>query len=315
MLRAERSAKMPWQETSTMSLRREFCALASREGANVSELCRRFGISRKTGYKWLARYRAEGAAGLEDRSRRPQRMPRLTDPAGTARVLALRDRHPTWGGRKLRRRLQDLGEAAPAASTIAQILRRADRLDPAEAPRHTAWQRFEAEAANELWQLDFKGDFALASGRCHPLHLLDDHSRFVLGLVACPDQRQPTVQAALTTVFRRYGLPWRLLCDNGAPWGSVQAEGGLTALGAWLVRLGIRVVHGRPYHPQTQGKLERVNRTLAADVLATPRYPDLAACQRAFDAWRACYNHERPHEALGLATPITRYAVSPRPFP
>jgi transposase InsO family protein len=306
---------MPWQEVSTVSLRQEFCALAAREDANVSELCRRCGVSRKTGYKWLRRYRAEGEAGLADRSRRPRATPRQTAPAMTEAVLALRDAHPTWGGRKLERRLQDLGEPAPAASTISAILRRGGRLDPAESPRHAAWQRFEHAAPNDLWQLDFKGHVALPGGRCHPLHLLDDHSRAVLGLVACADERTETVRAALTAVFRRSGLPWRLLCDNGPPWGTVLAESGLTALGVWLLRLGIEVVHGRPYHPQTQGKLERANRTLAADVLATPRYPDLAACQTAFDAWRACYNHERPHEALGLATPWSRYAASPRPFP
>jgi transposase InsO family protein len=306
---------MPWQETSTMSLRREFCALASQPGANMSELCRRYGISRKTGYKWVERYRAEGVAGLVERSRRPRTMPRLTADALTERVLALRDAHPTWGGRKLRRRLEDLGEPAPAASTITAILRRAGRIDPAEAARHTAWQRFEHAAPNDLWQMDFKGDVALPTGRCHPLHVLDDHSRYVLGLVACPNQRCPTVQDALTAIFTQHGLPWRLLCDNGAPWGSVHAPSGVTTLTAWLLRLGIDVVHGRPYHPQTQGKLERANRTLAADVLAIPRYPDLAACQRAFDAWRDCYNHERPHEALDLRTPSAAYAASPRPFP
>ena len=306
---------MPWQEVSTMSLRQEFCALAEQETANVSELCRRFGISRKTGYKWRSRYRTEGVVGLTDRSRRPTSMPQQTDEARTTQVLALRDAHPTWGGRKLERRLQDLGEAPPAASTITAILRRAGRLDPAETLHHTPWQRFEAEAPNDLWQLDFKGHFALPTGRCHPLHLLDDHSRAVLGLVACADEQTATVQTTLTTIFRRYGLPWRMLCDNGPPWGTVLAESGLTTLGAWLVRLGVRLTHGRPYHPQTQGKLERVNRTLAADVLATPRYPDLPACQRAFDSWRHCYNHERPHDALGLATPWSRYAESPRPFP
>ena len=306
---------MPWQEVSTMSLRQEFCVLASASDANVSELCRRFGISRKTGYKWMTRYRTAGAAGLVDQSRRPHTMPRLTDAVQTGQVLAIRDAHPTWGGRKLRRRLQDLGEAPPAASTITEILRRGERLDPAGSLSQPPWQRFEADAPNDLWQLDFKGHFAMAVGRCHPLHLLDDHSRVVLGLVACANEQQETVQRVLTTIFRRYGLPWRLLCDNGPPWGTVHGEIGLTTLGAWLIRLGIRVTHGRPYHPQTQGKLERVNRTLAADVLAVPRYPDLPSCQRAFDAWRACYNQERPHDALGLATPITRYAMSPRPFP
>lgn len=316
---------MPWRETSTMSLRREFCSLAQQEEANVSELCRRFGISRKTGYKWLARYRSEGEAGLGDHSRRPHSTPGQTVAAQEGRVLALRDAHPTWGGRKLRRRLQDLGEPAPAASTITAILRRGDRLAPSGPTHHPAWHRFEHDSPNALWQMDFKGDFPLARGRCFPLHVLDDHSRFVLGVVACANQRTETVRDALTAIFRRCGLPWRLLCDHGAPWGTVHAEAGLTTLGAWLVRLGIEVTHGRPRHPQTQGKLERANRTLDEDVVRRqlaigpmvppPTSPTLAACQHAFDAWRTIYNHERPHEALGLATPSTRYYVSPRPFP
>jgi transposase InsO family protein len=315
MLDAKRSVIMPWYEVNTMSLRHDFCAVASAEGANVSELCRRFGISRKTGYKWLHRYQGGGAAELADRSRCPTTMPRLTDGERTAQVVAVRDAHPTWGGRKLRRWLQDQGADPPAASTITELLRRADRLAGAGHPPPHAYQRFEAPAPNHLWQLDFKGHFAMAVGRCHPLHVLDDHSRVVLGLVACADEQRETVQRELTTIFRQYGLPWRLLCDNGPPWGTVHGEQGLTALGAWLIRLGIRLTHGRPYHPQTQGKLERANRTMAADVLAIPRYPDLAACQRAFDAWRTCYNHERPHEALGLDTPMRHYAMSPRPFP
>lgn len=315
---------MPWMERGTMSLRMEFCTLADHQAANLSELCRRFGISRTTGYTWLARYRAEGAAGLHDRSRRPTNSPGETSAATVAQVLAIRDAHPTWGGRKLRRRLQDEAAAAPAASTITAILRREDRLDPAASAAHTPLQRFEQATPNALWQMDFKGHVAMAQGRCHPLHMLDDHSRYVVGLVACADERTATVQVALTAIFQQFGLPWRLLCDNGAPWGTVQAEAGLTTLGVWLVRLGITVSHGRPFHPQTQGKLERANRTLKEDVLidrriadvtAIPRFTDLESYQRAFDAWRHGYNHERPHEALGLATPSTRYAPSPRPFP
>lgn len=225
---------MPWQERGTMSLRREFCELASRDGANVSELCRRFAISRKTGYKWLARYQAEGGVGLVDQPRRPEVSPRLSDAAIVERVLALRTTHPTWGGRKLKRRLEDQGEEAPAASTITEILRRAGCLDPAEAASHRPVQRFEHDAPNDLWQMDFKGHVAMTQRRCHPLMVADDHSRYVLGLAACVDESTETVQALLTEIFRRYGMPWRMLCDNGAPWGTVQAESGLTTLSAWL---------------------------------------------------------------------------------
>ena len=305
---------MPWQERSVMSERTEFCQLAHTGEVPIAELCRRFGIGRTTAYKWLAR--AEAGEPLADRSRRPQSSPTRTDPAMEAIVLALRDTHPTWGGRKLQRRLLDLDYAAvPAPSTITAILRRHDRLDPATAGQPRAWQRFEAAAPNDLWQLDFKGPVPLGTGPAHPLVLLDDQSRFLLGIEVLPDQREPTVRPVLTDRFRHYGLPWALLCDNGPPWGSVQAEAGLTTLSGWLLRLGITVLHGRPYHPQTQGKLERCNRTFGADVLATTRFPDVATCQSACDVWRTVYNTERPHEALGGATPLSRYTPSPRPFP
>lgn len=307
---------MPWLETTIMDERAEFCALAQQAGANISALCRRFGIGRTTAYKWLGRHQA--GEPLTDHSRRPHTSPGQTPPAVEARLLALRQEHPSWGGRKLRWRLLELGVAeVPAASTITALLRRQGLLDPEERAKHRAWTRFEADAANDLWQLDFKGHVPLAtgSGRCHPLVLLDDHSRLVLGLTACADERTTTVQPLLTELFRRYGLPWTLLCDHGAPWASIQAESRMTELAAWIIRLGITLIPGRPRHPQTQGKLERVNRTLAAEVLATPRYPDLASCQTAFDAWRTTYNLERPHEALGGATPISRYRLSVRPYP
>jgi transposase InsO family protein len=212
--------------------------------------------------------------------------------------------------------LQDLGEAdVPAPSTVTAILRRHGLIDPAAALSHRPIQRFEAAAPNDRWQLDFTGHFALEQGRCHPLPVLDDHSRFVLGVAACPDEQGSTVQAHLTALFRRYGLPWALLCDNGPPWGATRSAHQFTTFGVWLIRLGIEIWHGRPWHPQTQGKLERLNGTLTAEVINRRRYADLATVQTAFDAWRETYNHARPHEALGLATPITRYAPSPRGFP
>lgn len=307
---------MPWQEQSRMSLKQEFVTLAAQEGANLQALCQRFGISRPTGYKWLRRYQQAGVAGLIEQSRRPQHTPTRTPDAIEQRVLALRDEHPAWGGRKLRHRLGPPGTASlPSASTITAILRRHGRLDPAESAKHTAWQRFEHEAPNDLWQVDFKGHVPLVHGRCHPLTVLDDHSRFAIGLVACADERFATVQAELTTLFRRYGLPRRILTDNGPPWGTPHPAQQLTVLSIWFLRLGIAVSHGRPFHPQTQGKAERFHRTLNAEVLRPQVVNDLGQCQQVFDTWRALYNHERPHEALGMAAPASRYQVSPRPFP
>jgi transposase InsO family protein len=186
----------------------------------VSELCRRFGISRKTGYKWLGRSASEGPAGLGERSRRPGRSPARTEATLEARVVELRSAHPAWGGRKLHRRLLDLGhEQVPAASTITAILRRHGRLEAAESAKHTAFTRFEHAAPNDLWQMDFKGHVALAQGRCHPLTVLDDPSRYALALAARGNERTETVQGHLSALFGHYGLPWRMLMDNGSPWG------------------------------------------------------------------------------------------------
>ena len=303
---------MPWQEMSAVSLRAEFVRLAAAPGANVRELCRRFGVSPPTAYKWLAR--ARGGGDLADRSRRPRTSPGRLPADVEAAVLALRDEHPAWGGRKLRRRLLDLGRPAPAASTVTAVLRRHGRLGPrAGSPRD--FVRFEHAAANDLWQMDFKGHFPTAAGRCHPLTVLDDHSRYAVGLVACPDEQDATVRGHLTALFRRSGLPGRVLCDNGPPWGAGATGGRHTALTVWLLRLGVAVSHGRPHHPQTQGKDERFHRTLKAEVIQGRRFAGVADCQARFDDWREVYNARRPHEALGLAVPASRYAPSPRPFP
>jgi transposase InsO family protein len=306
---------MPWQEVSIMSLRREFVTLATTEGVSLRELCRRFGISAPTAYKWLGRYAAEGVIGLLDRSRRPKRSPTQTSQEMEDLVLGVRDAHPVWGGRKIRRRLLDRGsDLVPSASTITAILRRHDRLAPEGSTAHRPWQRFEHPEPNQLWQMDFKGHIPLGHGRCHPLTVLDDHSRFALGLEACGDERGETVQGHLTTLFRHYGLPDRILMDNGSPWGQ-DVDHPYTPLTVWLLRLGVGVSHGRPYHPQTQGKDERFHQTLKAEVLQGRLFRDLPDAQRAFDAWRPVYNFERPHEALAMATPGSRYRPSLHPFP
>jgi transposase InsO family protein len=306
---------MPWKSMSEMDQRMEFVRLCEAGGVSVSELCRRFGISRQTGHLLLRRHKAEGAAGLAPRSRRPRHSPCRTTVPVEDRIVALRGEHPAWGGRKIARRLADLGcVEVPSASTVTQVLRRHGLLDPAEAARHKAWTRFERERPNELWQMDFKGHVALAAGRCHPLTVLDDRSRYALCLAACGDETAFTVRSRLTDAFRRYGLPQAMLSDNGSPWGG-HGLGDYTAFEVWLMRLGVRLLHGRAYHPQTQGKEERFHRTLNVEVLQARRFLDLAQCQSTFDAWRHVYNEHRPHEALGLAVPASRYTASPTPFP
>ena len=336
---------MPWSERSTMSLREEFVCFAMMEEANIQLLCRRFGISRKTGYKWLSRYTQEGASGLADRPRRPLESPGRT--AGTLEraVLAVRDQHPAWGGRKIRHILaKELTQSLPSPSTITAILRRNGRIDPEESAKRGPCQRFEHPEPNAMWQMDFKGSFGLsgAKARCHPLTVIDDHSRFCLLLSACPNEQTETVKQRLVEGFRIFGLPDRMLMDNGPPWGG----GGVmkhTPLSAWLMRLGIYVCHGRPWHPQTQGKDERFHRTLMDELLrpemglsvrwnvhaSSAQKPgaaqsqsgrsvsvsDLGACQTCFDRFREVYNHVRPHESLDMQTPQHRYRPSNKTYP
>jgi transposase InsO family protein len=202
----------------------------------------------------------------------------------------------------------------PAPSTICAILRRNGLLTEDRRLRRD-WQRFEEDTPNALWQMDFKGHIPAGRGRCHPLTVLDDHSRFSIQLAACGDERGTTVQTQLTAAFQRYGLPERILTDNGSPWGGGRDQPH-THLTAWLIRLGIGVLHGRPHHPQTQGKDERFHRTLNLELLGTrPCWHSLGELQRAFDAWREVYNYRRPHEAVGDRPPATRYTPSPRRLP
>jgi transposase InsO family protein len=295
-----------------MEQRKEFVMLAEREGANVRELCRRQQISPTTGYKWLARAAAQ--AGLADQSRRPKHSPLRSSKALTAQIVAARQAHPKWGARKLKRWLEDRGVSSlPSASTVHAILQREGLLNPLERAAHQAWQRFEHAQPNDLWQMDFKGHFATAAQRCHPLTVLDDHSRYALCLQALGEERMAPTQQRLIAVFRRYGLPWRMTMDNGTPWGD--PGGCYTRFEVWLMRLGIGVSHSRPYHPQTQGKDERFHRTLNVEVLQDQSFRDLQHAQRAFDQWLPIYNQERPHDALGLATPLSRYAASTRSYP
>jgi transposase InsO family protein len=301
-----------WIPKDLMDVKREFVELALQEGVNRRELFRRFGISPKTGYALLARYALEGAAAYAPRSRKPLSSPARTSPKTEQAVIALRSEHPAWGGRKIARRLADLGmDDVPPPSTITAILHRHGLITPSATVAAQHWQRFEHDAPNSLWQIDFKGYFETSGGKCHPLTLLDDHSRFSLALAACARPDTPSVRGHLTQVFERYGLPLRINADNGGPWGSPRQAGHtLSELAIWLIRLGIRVSHSAPYHPQTNGKIERFHRSLKAEVLAGRHFADLAQAQRAFAHWRGVYNEQRPHDALGLQTPASRYRAS-----
>lgn len=304
---------MPWREVSKMEERREFVRLAMQEGANRRELCRRFGIHPDTGYKWLQR-RLSGDEALSDRSRRPHSSPLRCSDDLEAMVIVVRDAHPAWGARKIARCLGRDGVEPPAVSTVHEILRRHGRvLVPPSTGK--AYERFEKEAPNRLWQMDFKGWVRLGDGtRCHPLTIVDDHSRYVPCLKACDNQQNPTVRGHLTATFRRYGLPDAFFVDNGTPWGDASGRH-WTRLRVWLLKLGVETIYARPYHPQSRGKNERFHRTLCAEVFALRTFRELAQVQRAFDAWREVYNCKRPHEALGLDVPADRYRPSSRTMP
>jgi transposase InsO family protein len=307
---------MPWKEQTPMSQRQDFVIRASQEGVNMRQLCQEYGISRKTGYKWLKRHRQQGDSGLVNQSSRPHHSPTQTALHIEELLLRARDKHPAWGARKLKAWLQQRGDHdLPAVSTISQILKRHGCIDPVQALQHRPYRRFEYPQPNDLWQMDFKGEIALQAGRrCYPLTVLDDHSRFLLALLPCPDQTGERVQSHLTGVFRTFGLPLLMLMDNGSPWGNT-LEQPHTALSVWLMRLGIRVVHGRPYHPQTQGKVERLHRTLQEEMVSGYHFSDLAQCHLDLAQWRELYNQQRPHEALQDQPPASRYHASQRSFP
>jgi transposase InsO family protein/transposase-like protein len=314
---------MPWKESTVLDQRREFINLALSEDANIRFLCRRFGISAKTGYKWLNRYGEGGASALHDCSRRPHNSPYRTAASMEQAVLAVREAHPAWGGRKIRAWLSQFGSwgngrghhPLPSPSTITAILHRCGAINPVESSKHMPWQRFEAPVPNALWQMDFKGHFPLLNRlRCHPLTVVDDNSRYALGVDACAGETKEMVQPHLTRLFRTYGLPRCILCDNGQPWGT-RDEYRYTKLSVWLIRLGIAVSHSRVCHPETLGKNERFNRTLRVELISTKTFTDLDDCQRHFDQWRMIYNFERPHETLAMGVPASRYQPSPREYP
>jgi len=229
-------------------------------------------------------------------------------------VLMVRQQHRSWGGRKIKRRLENMGyRSVPAPSTVTAILRRGDCITQEESGKHRPLVRFQRSAPNELWQMDFKGHLPCPEGRCHPFTLLDDYSRYSIALRACEDETTETVKGCLTGVFRQYGLPYQMLMDNGSPWGSDQQHI-YTPLTAWLIRLGILVTHSRPYHPQTLGKDERFHKTLKAELLGKSIPWRRAESQRRFDQWRMVYNCERPHEALNMEVPASLYQISQHSF-
>lgn len=311
---------MPWMETCPMRERMSF--VTSHQGGlyTMSELCERYGVSRRTGYKWLERFEEEGEEGLQDRSRRPHRSPARTPERVERLLIEVRQAHPRWGPEKLLSVVaREHGELElPARSTVAAILKReglVSRRRRRRPHRHPGCPMTEVTAPNEVWTADFKGQFRTRDGRyCYPLTIADEHSRYILGCTALPSVRSRGVRPVFTRLFQEHGLPEAIRTDNGPPFASPQSAHGLSALNVWWIQLGIRHHRIEPGKPQQNGRHERMHRTLK-DETTRPMESNLRMQQRRFDGFRQEFNHQRPHQALGQKVPAQVWQPSPRPFP
>ena len=282
--------------------------------ANVTAICESFNISRKTAYKWLSRYQEMGAQGLSDQSKEPTRQPNKVSETIETLIVSTHKEYPYWGPRKLRDYLLNVEghDGLPSHTTFERVLKRNHCEVIKNNRSHPATTRFEREAANDLWQMDFKGSFMTGQHRCYPLTILDDYSRFSVALKACNDEKGQTVKSHLTAVFSEFGMPKQINVDNGNPWGASDLNS-FTSIQVWLMKLGIRLTHSAPFHPQTNGKDERFHRTLKLEVLHERNYSK-HEIQKVFDDWRHKYNFKRPHQALDGKTPGHRYQPSSRKF-
>jgi putative transposase len=312
---------MPWKERRAMSLKIEFVERVEK-GEKIAALCREYEVTRTTGHKWWKRYREGGYAALEEESRRPKTVPLATAEEVVMAVLEQRDAHPRWGPRKLETVLRRrFGEQTPSERTIARILRRAHKIRERRKRRPLSVidraPQVHAQSPNDVWSVDFKGWWkALNGDRCEPLTVRDGCSRFVLAAVMCSTRSEP-VRKIFEQLFRRYGLPKAIQCDNGTPFVSVHSRLGFSALSAWWASLGIAIVRSRPACPQDNGGHERMHADIAGDVQSRPAV-DRQTQQRALDRWRQEFNHVRPHEALAGKTPAEIYKVTekrrPKPY-
>lgn len=310
---------MPWEENNAMEQRMKFIVEYRRGEESMAELCRRYGIQRRIGYKWLERFARHGVEGLVDRNRAPRHQPQRTPAEIVARIVELRDEHALWGAPKIRAVLarEQPERRPPATSTIGEILCDAGLIQGRKKRRRTpphSQPLAQATGPNEVVSIDFKGWFRTGDGtRVDPLTVIDNHSRYALccqGLDACDGAH---VRAVLETTFRAYGLPRRVRSDNGAPFAS-RALGGLSRLSVWLLKLGVEVERIPPATPSANGRQERFHLTLKQHA-ASPPAATLRAQQRALRRFRREYNEQRPHQALGQRPPASVYEPSPRPFP
>lgn len=313
---------MPWRTPDLVTIREEFVEQAMSGRHPVAALCNAYGISEKTGHKWLNRFKEEGRPGLSDRSRAPRESPQKISLEVRREILALREKHPTWGPKKLcvvlRRRVPEMHW--PAASSIGELLRREGCVQPRRRRNVGTGLPIDsgltvAAAANDVWSTDFKGQFRLTDGElCYPLTAQDTFSRFMIGTTALSSTASLPVEIAFTRHFEEYGLPKVIRSDNGVPFASPSAIGRLSKLSVWWIRLGIRPERIDPGEPQQNGTHERMHKTLKADATRPPS-SSLSEQQLRFDRFRREYNDERPHESLGQETPASCYSASTRSFP
>lgn len=310
---------MPWSHTSPMDQRTQFIADYLRESLNITELCDRYGVSRKTGYKWIDRYLHLGPAGLEEHSRRPSRSPKATSEEIVSAILETRRRHPTWGAKKL---LAILGQRHrrwdfPGRSTVCDILSRHGMVPKQRQRRrlgHPGKPTSSILAPNDTWSADFKGQFKTGDGNyCYPLTVADGFSRYLLGCQALYSTAMAGAKPVFTRLFKEYGLPKRIRTDNGVPF-ATNTLARLSSLSAWWIRLGVLPELIEPGKPQQNGRHERMHKTLKAEATKPPA-GNLQAQQRKFNRFRDEFNNERPHEALDQQTPASLYQSSPREMP
>lgn len=310
---------MSWMVSDAEHLRMEFILLAREPDVNVSEVCRQFTVSRKTGYKWLQRYKREGLPGLADRSRRPNSSPLSVSGEIVIELLRLRNDNEHWGPKKLRASLVRRGfdpVAVPSVATVGRILRRSGLSETkrrGRPPRHPPTGPLTtAQGPNQVWTVDFKGWWRTQDGRrCEPLTIRDLYSRYILCLRPVARRRAEAVRVVFTNVFKRYGLPDIIRSDNGAPFASITGPHGLTELSAWWRTLGIRLERIAPGHPEQNGGHERMHGDLAREIQQQPGATRADETRR-LEHWRVAFNMDRPHEALAMKTPGEVYHVSPR---
>ena len=305
---------MPWKEMKKITMREEFVKRVLSHEKSKSELCREYGISRPTGDKWIKRYLS--GEKLDDRNKAPVNIPGKTDIEIEKKIVSYRNDFKALGAVKIRQMMQNEGIAdLPSAKTFNNILKRNGLITKEASLAATPYIRFEKSEPNEMWQSDFKGHFAMKNGvRCHPLNIIDDFSRFNVCCDPLLSETYLETRKSVEGAFNEYGLPFSFLCDNGNPWGTPQSTG-YSRFEVWLMELGVLTIHGRARHPQTQGKEERFNGSFTRECLRLNEFSDQEDARRKFAEYRNFYNNVRPHHALGLDVPNSKYRKSPRKYP